>query len=671
MRYIFTILFSLLSLFASNAYSAEFGFPDGETNGHTVTEGKKLNVRARPSKDATLIYQLRPYDRVYFDTDSVYQGDGEEWMKVTAKWGSGPVMTGYVTNLHRFSGLEKRTEDFEAKVEKIRRGSQRGAKMVAIALAVLFAAGAIAWYFHKDPKVRILGKKEKGMRRIFFLNPAPYKSILIITLALICGTLAAVGLLLAIGGGSYGILWTVKIICSILNVIGYILIVVAVIGVFTKHAELLLFGALGLLIVACNDDIVNFGNKCEDIGKIFLQEVDITDYFLQLLRDNWIPIFIFLFLPLALFLSLASIWLLGAGILIGIEKIMTNRYNIHHPCPHCQQPSEPARYLSKSEAGYLELPNKIRLRPGAYGLLHITHPVTGEKMPTTLLNGRDRLPRLCANCGKKIQANEGTDLHIALVGAAMAGKSTLTLRLLAEMMKNVGEINVSFSDTANTMRDKSIPFKVKWIANNGYISTDQLPNKTAVSDTASLQVNISRRNSKIPYRLFINDVGGELYDSSNRANGENRTRFFRNVDSILFVVDPLSTDLSDCDPSQRFIRWERNTGGARTKLPLRQLMDTVDNQLAQYHRNPKDVDINIIFPKIDLGYIPADYDITSSASLQEFAENELGLSSLLYWARKFRTFSLFAISATTMPEEANISPLYYALFHKQLRIGAS
>ncbi|MDE6867148.1 MAG: hypothetical protein K2J23_07100, partial [Muribaculaceae bacterium] len=298
-------------------------------------------------------------------------------------------------------------------------------------------------------------------------------------------------------------------------------------------------------------------------------------------------------------------------------------------------------------------------------------PVTGEKMPTTLLNGRDRLPRLCANCGKKIQANEGTDLHIALVGAAMAGKSTLTLRLLAEMMKNVGENNVSFSDTANTMRDKSIPFKVKWIANNGFISTDQLPNKTAVSDTASLQVNISRRNSKIPYRLFINDVGGELYDSSNRANGENRTRFFRNVDSILFVVDPLSTDLSDCDPSQRFRRWERNIGGARVKLPLRQLMDTVDNQLKQYNRNAKDVDINIIFPKIDLGYIPAEYDITSSTSLQSFAEDELGLSSLLYWAKQFRSLSLFALSATTMPEEANISPLYYTLFHKQLRIVAS
>lgn len=677
MRKLYFLLLLLLVSFsiAPEASAKQFGEnPERSPQAHVVTEGKKLNVRSSPSLNGTILYQLRPYDVVYLSDETPVEADGYQWVKITDRWGGSYPRDGYVTNLNRLSGIENpnyvpRSEDLQ-KIDRAVVSSQRITKWVLLGLSVVLAIAYIYRYFRKNTKEKILGPLKNGMRKTFFFNVAPYRSILYLTLFLVGGVASAVAVMLIVGGGSYGILWIVKILCYVVMWVGVVGCIIGVICCLTGHWDFFWIAVLGGVIWYFDDSITAFGDKCADSGLVFFNELNILHYTWEgLILPYWKPVLIATLVPMAIFIVLAVIWLMAAGILIGIEKIVTLRYNIHHPCPHCQHPSEPATYLSKGENGYIELPENVKLRPGFYGLFHITHPDTREKMPTMLANGRDRLARKCANCGKRIQANEGTDLHLAMVGSAMSGKSTLTYRLIAEIFNRAGHDSVHFTDVNNSIRDNTMIAKVKSIAENGMISEDDMPRKTATNNLASTQLNITRKHAPVPYRLFINDVGGELFDPSNIANGPNATRYFRNVQSILLLLDPITTDFSDGEPSDEFLEWIKKNDEQRVrKLPFRHLMDTIDNQLEQHGTKPSDLYLNIILSKADLGYLSIQQNTTSNDRLRRFVEEEMGLGTLLHWAKKFSSCSIFAVAATAKGDNSNVAPLVDVIISGQLGI---
>jgi len=325
--------------------------------------------------------------------------------------------------------------------------------------------------------------------------------------------------------------------------------------------------------------------------------------------------------------------------------------------------------MSKGIDGYEYIPNDIQLRPGMYGLFHITHPITGEKMPTMLLNGRDRMPRECANCGKRIQADEGTELHLAMAGTAQSGKSTLTYRMIAEIFSRAGEDKVDFTDARDTIKDRDMVRKIKSISNKGYISDDDMPAKTATNDLASTQLIIKRSHLPVPYRLFINDVGGELFDPENKAQSSNATRFFRNVNSLLMLIDPITTDLSDCDTSDAYSEWlAKFDKDDAVKLRIKDIQDTIDNQILEHGNSHKRIHLNIVLPKKDLGYIPDDVDTNSQEDLKRYMIEEMGLGDLLHWSGKFASVTLFAVGATLKGNTSNISRLIDNVIVDQLGI---
>ncbi|MDE6791576.1 MAG: hypothetical protein K2J48_00615, partial [Muribaculaceae bacterium] len=415
--------------------------------------------------------------------------------------------------------------------------------------------------------------------------------------------------------------------------------------------------------------IKSFGQTCADTGLRFFNEFNILGYTVDLTLQYWRPVLIVATIPLGIFLMLAVLWLLFAGVLILFEKIMTRSYSIKHPCPHCHQPSEPARYLSKDENGYWEIPNNIQLRPGLYGLFHIKHPYTHEKMPTMLINGRDKLARECANCGKRIQADEGTERHLVMVGSPQSGKSVVTYRLMAEIFNRAGRDKVEFTDRNNTIRDKGMFRKVESIMEKGKVADEDLPAKTAVRDTASTQLIIRRNHLPVPYRLFINDVGGELFNIESSAQRQERTRFFHTADTILFLIDPVTTDFSDCDLSDDFKAWlDRNSSLKIGKLKIRDLQDTVDNLLSLHGNSPRNIHLNIVFPKVDLHYLPSWVNYNSQDALRRFVNEELGLGDLLHWGSQFADVTIHAVSATSRLEKSNISSLIDKVIVEQMGI---
>ncbi|MDE6532445.1 MAG: hypothetical protein K2M27_02795 [Muribaculaceae bacterium] len=668
------MLFLLALSFSPGISAAEFGeHPERCSQRYVVTPGKKLNVRTKPSTKGKLIYQLRPGDVVYIDSLRVTTAGGYDWISINDRWGQGFPQTGYVTNLNRFTAepnplYDPPTEE-QMKIEDAVESSQAVAKWIMLALTIIFAIWFIWAYFANEGKEKLIGYRLYGMRKTFFFNSQPYKSVIYITLFLMAAIAASVVALMAIGGVVFLFLWIVKILCYAVVWIGIILCIACAIatvcGAFVAVVGVLIGGAIWYY----DDKIESFAEACADTGLRFFNEFNIFGFTVDLSIQYWQPALIAVATPIALFLALAVIWLLAAGALILFEKIMTKRYSIKHPCPHCQQPSEPATYMSKGANGYEYIPNDIQLRPGMYGLFHITHPVTGERMPTMILNGRDKMPRECANCGKRIQADEGTELHVAMVGTAQSGKSTLTYRMIAEIFSRAGADKVDFTDARNTIRDREMEKKIKSISSKGYISDDDMPAKTAVQDTASTQLIIKRNHLPVPYRLFINDVGGELFDPEHKSQKSDATRFFRNVDSILMMIDPVTTDLSDCDPSDDFKEWvEKFDKDVAVKLRVKDIQDTIDNQIDQHGNKHKRIHLNIVLPKKDLGYIPDHIRHDSQEDLKRYMTEEMGLGDLLNWSNRFASVSFHAIGAISKGKEANITPLIDHVIVGQLGI---
>lgn len=679
-RYLKLLLVMLVACIAPSIFAAEYGsHPENFPNRLIVQEGTNLNVRSSTSTNSEIIGHLKPGDVVYTNPESRTYGDGYHWLCVIDTW-DGTLMPkeGYVVDTGRFyvdrnPYYGPMTEE-EQSIEYAADNWRKITTWILLALCIIAALFFEYAYFFADDETdaseKILGEYHNGMRRTFFFNVAPYRSIIMFTLLLIAAVVSAVAVMLVVGGVVFGVLWIVKILCYIVVWVGIILCVISIICCLVGQLYMLVGVAIGGMIWHYDDQIEAWGEACADTGLTFLKEFNMLGYTADLFMLYWKPMAIAVATPLAIFLALAAVWLVVAGLLIGYEKIVTSRYNIKHPCPHCQRPSEPATYLSLDpQSGYLPLPDDIRLRPGMYGLFHITHPRTGERMPTMLANGRDSLARECGNCGRRIQAEEGTELHIGMTGLPQSGKSTLTYRLVAEIMNRGGEERVSFTDVKNSISDREMLNKITSIRQKGKIDDQDLPAKTNTDHVASMQLLIQRKNASVPYRLFINDVGGELFNHNDAAQSSEKTRFFGNLNVIMFMLDPITTDFSDYDVDGSFKSWlAEHESKEVAKLQVRNLQDTIDNQILQHGNQAKRIHLDIVLPKLDLGYIPASVDLNSQEDLTRFLVEEMGLGSLINWAKQFKSVTILPVSAVKPGDGSHIKDVVATVIEKQLDI---
>lgn len=669
------VLVLLIFAGAGTALAKEYGVnPETKPVRYVVTDGKKLNVREEPATSGALLKQLVPGDVVYFESDETVSSDGYEWLPIMHRWGDGRLKTGYVTNLQRFAPednpLYQTPEEIQQQEEIAVEKTQDTVKWILLGLIIVLAIAGLFIYYVGSEKGSLIGKKKNGMRRTFFYNKEPYMATLITAIIILLAAIAGIIVLLAVGGVGFCLMWLIKILCFIVMWIGIIGCVLGIIACVCGAFVGIIPAILGGIIWAYDDEITYFGDMCADAGLTFFNRLNVLGFSWELVQEYWVEALLIAAAPIALFLCMALLWLLIAGTFILVERIMTHHYNIKHPCPHCQQPSEPAVYLSRGSNGYEEIPNDIALRPGMYGLFHITHPETGERMPTMLLNGRDKLARRCANCGHVIQADEGTECHLALVGSPKAGKSTLTYRIIADIMRTAGKERVEFTDVKNSIKDRNLTTKVESIAKNGRINEADMPAKTATDDLASTQLIIRRKNLPMPYRLFINDVGGEVFDPNSSANTGYASRFFHNVDSVLLLLDPFTTDFSDCALSDAFKKWYgKHSGEISGQLPVNDLRTAIDNNLNLHGKSCKHVHLNIVLPKCDTGYIPSDIDIDSQDDLKRFLNEDLDLGNLLHWAQNFASVNVFAISAVSPDNKSHIKPMIDEIIVRQLGIN--
>ncbi len=471
----------------------------------------------------------------------------------------------------------------------------------------------------------------KGMRRQFVYNKQPYLMVLFVAASIILSGCAAALTLFAVGGIAYGLLWLLKLLVWLIIIIGWICAVVGVIGLFAGGWGCIPL-VIGAVILGFEEEMNEFGNMCVEAGFEFYSTLNIWDFCLHIVNTYGVLFAMIAAAPIVIGIAIALLALLCSLIFWIVESLMTMRYNIKHPCPFCHNPSEPAKYLSENH----ELP--VKLRPGVYGLFHITHPVTGEKMPTMLLNGRDKLPRRCPHCDRIISYQTGIEKHIAFVGLPESGKTCLTYRFIGNLMKNY--TNVEFTDEVNNEARRIIT-DIK----NG--KEQELASKTSVADMRrSLQI-LAQGKGALPYHFFINDVGGELFTTSGVES--RNVQFFKDVDSVSVLIDPFTMDFSKYELGEEFAAWYQKNVGSQSegtnKEKVTNVIQTIKAMTDQFMHKAKKIHINIVLVKIDAGYAPIDI-VGDEAKIRDFVVNQLNLSAEVYdLERTYASLHFYAVSS--------------------------
>lgn len=624
-------LFLILPIFAR-----DIGTKSTHPLRYRVISQKVLNVRNAPSTNSKVLFTVSPGDYIYGEA---YPNYNSNWVKITgAEWYVNKDYLAEETNPHFAQVVVQQEDDTQYSTTKVLKIQKIVRWSLLIICIIIFIIGffIIGYNFLFDffnnstnHYIKDASGKELILKQKFYYGIESYIGVITIVGLIVLSILAGILTVLFVGGVVWLLLAIVWVLLWGLIILGWIGLVGGGLALFFGGKE---DGAgigctgiiLGGVIVGFSDEIEDFGDRALDAGFTFFENLYIVDFARDLVLLYWKPALMIAAAPLAIFLALVIINIIISGILMLIEYIVMLRYNIKNPCPVCQHASEPAIYLSYG----LELP--VRLHPGKYGLFHITHPITNESMPTMLLNGKDKLERKCNHCNNIISANMGTEKHIALAGVAESGKTTLVYRLIAELMLKFPD-KVNFTDIIQVEQTdpELIPY-IEDIIKDGYLKN--FPNKTSTGQRRAIQLKIDRGLNMF-YRLFINDVGGELYDIKSMSSEESAltAQFVRNVESILFIVDPMTIDFSECDTSEEFKVWLNKNISHNLKINIFEAFSRLKEFFESQNISKRDIsriNINIVLVKSDMGYL-SQIDTTDQNAIRGFMESDMGLSRLI------------------------------------------
>lgn len=619
---------------------------DTEASFCYVFHGSTLNVRTSPSlyksgrkkkRKDNVAFQLADGDTIFMDNATVTtKADGVGWTEFK-HLGVSHYVDASRLDMTPNPRSWKDTNVSQESLGGLLGFTVKAAPWILLVLTLLIFGLSFAFNTPDENSIKGEARDSTGMRPMFMYSLRPYKFFAGLSLRMLIAAALSVLVMLVVGGAIWGVLWVVKILVWILVIVGWITLVVGVICIFAAPPAGIVMVIIGGLIVYYQDPLTAFGDSCVATGLAFFNALNMWDFSRLLVEKYWLHAVVISLAPLALFLVAALFMLTVAGLLRAYEWLTTRRYNISHPCPICHEPSEPAIYYDgETDEGMLPTP----LRPGIYGLLHITHPVTGSEMPTLIANGRDQWMRKCPHCGNFINFETGTEKHIGFIGTPGSGKTTLLCGVIAEMKRQNPELH--FTDNV----DQDVRKAVEHVGQEGCLDDMNVPAKTGKMLKSSVQCILPRRNSSIPYHLYFNDVAGELFTAE--QYDKELLRFSKDVENIFFIIDPTTMRLNPSDLSANMQKWlgqDSVKSILGNNLPdIKNIAYSLTNALKSSDRDLGKIDFTFVLVKSDMGYMDH-INMEAPEALEAFMRKELRLGNLVESiSGDFRSVSFAAAS---------------------------
>lgn len=270
-------------------------------------------------------------------------------------------------------------------------------------------------------------------------------------------------------------------------------------------------------------DLIDWG----DIGDSIVSMFKLCFYFCKFLCTLIITTLVCAGLSLLHIIVLAFI-MLGAYIIFGFLFLADSIYSlingISSNCGNCQRRFVLPHYKCP-KCGVVH----TKLKPGRFGIWTRTCECD-TKLPTTFLNGRDKLDARCPHCGEKIEdGGKHVDLCIPIVGGMSSGKTCFITQAVTNVGNNVSAYGLEYKKYGGTNRD--------YESNKDVIAKNWLPDKTQDSRLSYFRFYLTPKERKIKNLVALCDVAGEIYSNDKVLGSQTGYRY---ANAFLLVVDPLS-----------------------------------------------------------------------------------------------------------------------------------
>jgi hypothetical protein len=224
---------------------------------------------------------------------------------------------------------------------------------------------------------------------------------------------------------------------------------------------------------------------------------------------------------------LLAVWAFALLLALGLVLLLSFCWNVllyyFFPCPYCYQPiARPIHVCPTCKAKHL------RLRPDLYGILTHRCRSCRHLLPTLDMLGRKRLGRLCPSCEHPLSGaiGRGASVHIALVGASSAGKTSYIVQAMAALSDKYREwYRLSFTDQEQEKHFKQAINQLRY----GHA----LP---AVTTTVPVPYVLQMQPSRLSVSrlIYLYDPIGKVFTTSELMS---RQEYYRYTHGVLLCID--------------------------------------------------------------------------------------------------------------------------------------
>ncbi len=648
-------ILSLLTLLPAALEAATYGDREkGQECFVVIIESR--NIRDGAGTHNKVVGQVKMNDTIFVARPVILANGNEQWLQVPGQ--------GFI--LYNDTGVATVPNPHYVEAEEAPRFNKptRTSSAVGLILTGLFILiGFLNLSRNERYRARFQNfwgaPDANGMKKLFFFSVTPYKNVVLIFITILSVILGSLVSVLAIGGVTWLLFMIIKYLLLAIMWVGIISCVLGIIATLCGVFYGLIPAIIGGLIWSKSDWFENMGASFQDWGERFFSNLNLFSFTWDIFSQWWWLILLIAGTPLILFLVFALFATLNVGFWSGLEWIISTIYGIRNPCPTCGHKltvwgDRKTRLVFKTGSGE----HPVGLHPSWYGVFHHRSPVTGEKLPTMMLNGRDKLTRICPSCNTDIQARSGAERHVAVVGHRAAGKTTLIYKLLKNLQVRYRSV-ITFTDK----NAGDIQGVLSRIPENGEIFTEQ----TDFERIRAIQVIVKTR--LIPYKLHFYDIAGEMFNSTSLDEATKEyISYFRNAQTFLYLIDPFMIDFTDLDSADpEMVAWlAEEHRDKRMKREFYKPQETFDQftELLRYSMRDKasgirKLPLNFILVKNDIGYLEhAGIDPSDPEQLKAFVYNTLGLAGIVSQAETtFGQVNFYTVSAYRTFEQSKIDKL--------------
>ena len=266
-----------------------------------------------------------------------------------------------------------------------------------------------------------------------------------------------------------------------------------------------------------------------------------------------------------------------------LDFVYRKLHGIVSHCSNCQQRISLPHY--RCSCGKVH----TKLIPSKYGILK-RECDCGRKLPTTFLNGRQKLNAICPHCQFDL-ASGGAHVAITfpLIGGPSSGKTCFVNMAIYSLSQHAARLNYTFDyEDEGTMEYEN---NIQGIQNGAF------PAKTNDMALVFYRFNWGKPGQKIKNEVSLCDIGGEAY--ADKATLQQQIGY-SNSQGYLVIVDPLSIQEYRKELEKKHDLTSFNGSSMSLDEILDMLITSVDNLSGLSSKEKINKDCAVVFTKLDL-----------------------------------------------------------------------